>query len=258
MQDRYAGDVGDFGKFSLLKFLFSREGYQLGVVWYLFPDESTNADGKHTDYVTKTPFLACDEHLCKKLSSIVSTERSVRSLAQGKLLKKDTVYFSEQLDFHLSHPTQSKADKTFRESHRENWLRRAVATMASCNVVFLDPDNGLEIDSCKKRSQLKAGKYTYYSEVTALARGKLVCVIYHHLNRHKNHGPHEFQIQYRTQELRRRVAPDGAIFALRYRPYSPRAYFLLTSKRAESTIRTKVKDFMRGPCGVHWDNYFEG
>ena len=33
MQDRYAGDVGDFGKFSLLKEL-SRRGLSIGINWY--------------------------------------------------------------------------------------------------------------------------------------------------------------------------------------------------------------------------------
>lgn len=33
MQDRYAGDIGDFGKFGLLKALLA-EGFSLGVNWY--------------------------------------------------------------------------------------------------------------------------------------------------------------------------------------------------------------------------------
>ena len=43
MQDRYAGDIGDFGKFGLLKALLS-EGFSLGVNWYKAePPESTTA-----------------------------------------------------------------------------------------------------------------------------------------------------------------------------------------------------------------------
>lgn len=32
MQDKYAGDVGDFGKFSLLKNLFRNLKYKIGVI----------------------------------------------------------------------------------------------------------------------------------------------------------------------------------------------------------------------------------
>ena len=55
MQDRYAGDIGDFLKFSLLRQLCQPSdvdpGLRLGVVWYLAPDEDHNLDGKHTPYL---------------------------------------------------------------------------------------------------------------------------------------------------------------------------------------------------------------
>jgi hypothetical protein len=50
MQDRYFGDVGDLGKYGLLRALSGlneEPQLRLGVVWYLFPDESHNTDGKH-------------------------------------------------------------------------------------------------------------------------------------------------------------------------------------------------------------------
>lgn len=57
LQNRYVGDVGDFGKYHLLKVLSQGQGtgegvsLSLGVVWYLVPDESHNADGKHIRYL---------------------------------------------------------------------------------------------------------------------------------------------------------------------------------------------------------------
>ena len=55
MQDRYAGDLGDFLKLGLLRWLvapsFDAPPHRLGVVWYLAPDESHNADGKHVAYL---------------------------------------------------------------------------------------------------------------------------------------------------------------------------------------------------------------
>ena len=49
MQNRYAGDVGDFGKLGLLRGLTSSQ-LDIGVNWYLTPDESHNANGKHIGY----------------------------------------------------------------------------------------------------------------------------------------------------------------------------------------------------------------
>ena len=39
MQNRYVGDIGDFGKYGLLRALY--HGRQLGVAWYLCPDDVT-------------------------------------------------------------------------------------------------------------------------------------------------------------------------------------------------------------------------
>ena len=45
MQDRYAGDIGDFGKFALLKEL-ENQGLSVGVNWYKInqPDFEKNPD----------------------------------------------------------------------------------------------------------------------------------------------------------------------------------------------------------------------
>ncbi len=57
MQDRYVGDVGDFGKYGLLRSLCRGDEHgaalRLGVLWYRFDgDDSTAAnDGRHTDYL---------------------------------------------------------------------------------------------------------------------------------------------------------------------------------------------------------------
>ncbi len=46
MQDRYTADIGDFGKYGLLRALCSPvddgSNAWLGLVWYLVPDESLN------------------------------------------------------------------------------------------------------------------------------------------------------------------------------------------------------------------------
>jgi len=258
MQDRYAGDVGDFGKFSLLKSLFDRKDDCLGVIWYLFPDEIHNDDGKYTNYIEKQEFQFCDLDLIQKLSNILNGKRSVHALEINKILKSNTVYFQEKLNFHIEYSTQKKADKETRLLRRQEWLKNAVRSIEPCNIVFLDPDNGLEIKSCGKMSQIKSGKYAYYSEVKELFKGKDVCVIYHHLNRHKEHGTHKDQIETRVNELRRRINPSGRIFGLRYKPYNPRAYFILSNKDIETSLKIKIQGFADSPCGEFWDNYTEG
>lgn len=51
MQDKYVGDVGDFGKYGLLRALFSNSPFKLGVNWCLVEKEDKKNDGKHTAYL---------------------------------------------------------------------------------------------------------------------------------------------------------------------------------------------------------------
>jgi hypothetical protein len=254
MQDRYAGDVGDFGKFLLLKALFSDSIFCLGVVWYLVPDDDNN-DGLHISYVNKSDYLNCDVEICNKLKKVImSGQRSVKMLERARLLPLDTEYFSERLDFHFTYTSQSQLDKNEREKRRETWLNNAISAVSKCNVVFLDPDNGLQIDSCKKIHQIKAHKFSYYSEISKLAEDKHSTVIYHHLNRHDSHAN---QIETRVNELRKEIKPTGKIFAVRFRPYSPRAYFILTDSNAENCIRESLMKMLSKSGGKFWDSFYE-
>lgn len=54
MQNRYVGDIGDFGKLGLLRQL-SKTGLSVGVNWYLTPDETHNGDGRHIGYLESKP-----------------------------------------------------------------------------------------------------------------------------------------------------------------------------------------------------------
>lgn len=75
MQDRYAGDVGDFVKLGLLRAI--SPGKWLSVAWYRFPDESHNGDGRHVGHLDQQQkYEALDPHL----KDVVNRERSIASL----------------------------------------------------------------------------------------------------------------------------------------------------------------------------------
>ena len=63
MQNRYTGDIGDFGKLGLLRVL-QEAGFSIGVNWYLTPNEEHNQDGKHINY---EDLRFCDEALWAEL-----------------------------------------------------------------------------------------------------------------------------------------------------------------------------------------------
>lgn len=149
MQDRYTGDIGDYGKLGMLRRL-AAAGLRVGVNWYRTPDENHNEDGKFIQYVQpagKASYRPCDPLLWDALAQIVNSgQRQVESLETPAVL--DAVFFHETLDFSNVHFRE-------REGVRAAWHSRALAALAGCEIVFVDPDNGLMVPSARrsKKSQ---------------------------------------------------------------------------------------------------------
>lgn len=78
MEDRYTGDVGDFIKLALLRFLVRGDPVlKLAINWYLSPNEDQNADGKHIGYLKPSnrqhaSLERCDPDLMMRLKRKLS------------------------------------------------------------------------------------------------------------------------------------------------------------------------------------------
>ena len=159
MQDRYVGDVGDFGKYGLLRVLSGLMGdprFKLGVVWYLFPNEDHNSDGKHLGYLLKPrDYRDCDEQLYDKLRNllvddlgqIMKANRLLSIAEKSGLLPDDTIFYSDPLSYSRV-PLNSA-----RLSLRKEWITRALTQTVSADFVFLDPDNGIECKSVPRTAK---------------------------------------------------------------------------------------------------------
>ena len=171
MQDRYAGDVGDFGKIGMLRRI-EMCGVRIGVNWYLVEDESHNQDGKHVGYLQDCKFVGLDEELRKGLAYLIKdNNRSVHQLEELGLLQSN-VYYHEV----LKHVTGS-----FREN-RYAWHTSGLRAMSDCELVFLDPDNGLLPQSVSEGSR-KSIKYALPEEIIDYYRAGHSVVFYSHRTR---------------------------------------------------------------------------
>lgn len=133
MQNRYAGDVGDFIKLGLIRHLAAAR-LSFGINWYLTPDEVHNADGKHVAYVEPgnrqhVSLKACDPDLMERLSRVVAGSRSVKALEDSGALPANALTFGEVLD---------------RSTDRQAWHERALAELVSADTVFVDPSDATE------------------------------------------------------------------------------------------------------------------
>ena len=188
MQNRYVGDVGDFGKYGLLRFLTGavdpgdREpNPRLGVVWYLTPDEAGRGDGQHIGYLDRTPqnaarFRACDPDLWETLHRLVRHERNARCVHQvERAAILPASFYNPMLLF------EPYMLRPMREELRRLWLAAARLAMADADLVFLDPGNGLA--EPPKMHQKKGPKFTYAPDLREFWECGKSLVIYHHLGR---------------------------------------------------------------------------
>ena len=168
MQDRYAGDIGDYGKIGLLKCL-QAHGFTIGVNWYRIstPENEKNADGtfkqKDGKHLIPDRLWACDPSLADTLTKIAkSSNRSATAIQEEKLVP-NAVYYDEYLTL----------------EGRLEWHKKAMKMFENVELVFMDPDNGLLIKSVGKRSA-RSIKYVFYEEVKDYIKSGKSVLVYNH------------------------------------------------------------------------------
>ena len=237
MQDRYTGDIGDFGKLGLLRWLST--SLSIGVNWYLVPDESHNADGRHTNYLKKSSFQLCDPDLCHALDHIVNSgQRRVTALESASILS--AVFYSDVLN--LNQTTKSKRKVT-----RIVWHQNAINRLRGCDLIFLDPDNGLMVPSAEDGP--KSNKYVLPSELADYYwQGS--SVLYY---QHKARLPDEFYFRQHRQLVDSGKFPDVDGMCLKFISTSQRFYFFLLQPKHIASATVCIEQMMASP----WSQYFQ-
>ena len=254
MQNRYVGDIGDFGKYGLLRALTglsttpsSDHGLRLGVVWYLYPDESHNADGKYTGYLDAKPanhdrFRVCDPPLYDALGCLVGAgDRDVVAVHRCGVMPDDTSYYESSLSYPKS------MSRVARQATRKNWFTDALEATAGADMVFVDPDNGISATANPLR---KTGpKYVFIDDILRFAQRGQSLVIYHHLGRQGTAGQ---QINRLAEYLRLNLNLPSLPQALWYHRGTARVYFIVAQPKHESVIEENLSCFLNSPWREHF------
>ncbi len=234
MRDNYVGDLGDFYKYKLLRSLCGmteQKGVtkrKLGVVWYLNTDSCKLSDGKHLSYLEKeSEYHPQDPELFDKLKELIDDNvRTVTEIPKRGILPPDTVFFEEPLS--LSHlPKGNPATTKQRLAHRQEWLKRVLAATKDCDIVFFDPDNGMEIKSVLKHRD-KGPKFVFYDELLSFWNRGQSLVIYQHRTRQKKV---EKQISERKEKLKN-LGGNNALNSVKvhYYPNGSGRFFFIINK----------------------------
>ncbi len=223
MKDQYVGDIGDYTKLGLLRAV-QEMGLSIGVNWYLTPNDN-KTDGRHTKYLDS----ACDTPditLHNVLKRIVGSDlRSVAELEESTILN-NAVYFNELLDF------SNRPDK---RQFRDAWHKQALSDLRHQEIVFLDPDNGLEVKSSKPYSS-NGNKYTTYQEIVDYFENGASVIVYNH----RDHSPESQYIERLTRFRNIEGTSLADVFCLKASRFSVRDYLFITQSKHTRQLKEAI------------------
>ena len=253
MQNRYVGDVGDFGKHGLLRFLSGATDAEkpetrlrLGLIWYLHHDERhgankkiINRDGGHVSYLDLTQenvklYGSCDPELWSKLGHLVGQDRRcVHCVEQAGILPDDTRYYSAPLTYIPGMPKDKKVEL------RNLWLRCALLETHKADVICVDPDNGIGADE-NMYNPAKGTKYVYMDDLRAIWECGKSLVVYHHTNHTEGVGVQVGKAEATLRDGLENAEPIPIVF----HRGTARVFFVIPAKEHKELIAGRVSRFL--------------
>lgn len=233
MQDAYIGDIGDYGKYGLLRSVNETE-LRLAVNWCkVVPVRpGKQEDGKFTNYLLKPEiYRHFDPVLFDELKQIVHTEQN-RTIARIEASPLLTAHFhSDPID-----------------SNRAEWHQRALQNTAPTDIVFLDPDNGLETYHMYQ-SDNGTEKHVKWDELADYYRRGQSVILYQH---RPQMTPKANCVQQLLQFNFGYLFAD-AVYILEFPKYTNRFYCFFTHREHIPAV-TEIYNHMR----QHWQGLCNG
>lgn len=232
MKNQYFGDVRDWLKYAMLRRVL-RQGVTLTVGWMLTPDDG-GPDGELRQFAQKESNRELDPQLFSWIGEWIQRggPRDVREIESSSLL--------EGARFH----TDILADQM---DARDEWFTELRRIASGTDVVFLDPDNGLEIKSCRRGAR-RSSKFVYWSDVDSLLRAGWSVIVYQHLPR----VPHADYVRGRLAEASARLEGTRRCFVLARGGVD---YFCFPQPQHEAALERAFRELARAEGGFRFVAY---
>ncbi len=187
MKHQWVADSADLGKYGLLRALCDPEPtdefrpLRLGVVWYLTTDDNGQEPKNDPHAYLKLPdddpdlplYQGSDRKLYKALKRIHNSgSLDVGAVERSGILPRGTAYFSDPIPDRLGRDTAAA---------RMKWSDAALARMEGCDLVFLDPDNGLDPNAGRDgQNPSNSAQHVRLDEIRSYVAQEQSVVLYQH------------------------------------------------------------------------------
>ena len=234
MKNQYIGDVGDYGKYGLLRFLADK-GVRIGVNWYLTKCDPTVSHGNDNKYLEKSANAVYDGDLFEAMKSLAHKKRKSVADVKARGLIPGAVYFDEMLS------TDDLPAKE-RKAARVRWHRKAFVELIGAELVFADPDVGTLRDP-KLVSRKGAEHYADLHELAEYYGHGQDVVYYCHRARRNDEAWRKKKTELSA------LCPKPAIFVLTYSRGMQRSYIFAVHPGREEKFRALIDEFLATPWG---------
>lgn len=196
MKEQYVGDISDYRKYALLRALSASGAVRIGVCWMLTPPDGSS-DGSKLAYLRQPDrYRPHDPELFDILVGAASEPDRRRLLTiEASGVIPDARYFNTIIP-------DAAVDRGI-------VMAECQRTFVDCDLVFFDPDNGLEIPSLPK-GRKHSSKFVYLDELAAFYAAGHSLLVYQHFPRVERSVFIE-----RCVAAIARCAPDAQLWAYR-------------------------------------------
>lgn len=255
MQDRYACDIGDYGKYGLLRFLTgmtsgaSGSALRPGVLWYRSRSRGTGREGTRVRYLLQGAsggigLRSCDPVLFDALKGLLMRGmRTIPAIQESGIFPAGTIFFGEPV------PGKASPSKRVQVSPRQEWFSRALESLSAAELVYLDPDTGIFTGDART-ARVDFEKYALPGEIGAFISRSQSVVAYHHLHRR---APASFQIARLAERIRELLGSGQAIFPLRYHRGGARVFLIAPAEGHVELLASSIERLLEGSP---WGNHF--
>ena len=239
MKNQYVGDIGDYGKYGLLRFLASY-GIKIGVNWFLTENDGST-DGKFTTYLKNPDDRVYDPELFDALQNIADhPDKTVKMIEQAGIIP-GAEFYGELLK-------GSSLEADAREWNRRLWFNNSTLMLGNAELIFADPDNGI---SYRKTARTKdSEKFILPEDVAEYYNSGRNVVYYCHKGRRKQEAWDQAK-----EEIRNHIR-DAQLLAVTCHRGTQRSYIFVLHPDCYMKYERMITAFLDSEWGnmFTWEN----